>query len=164
MLKVYCDGSITGSHWAPKGQKDTLPHCWSGWVVKDAQDRHLHHHSLDLGEHPLNSANVAEYVAVRSALLWVVRNHPLDAVRVYSDSQLVMRQLSGAYACHNERLAILKKSCEALAARLPSVTYTWIPREENQEADMMSKALQVWGYVPPWEVVLQEIYDEGPEA
>lgn len=142
MLKVYCDGSITGSHWAKKGHKDTLPHAWSGWVAQSPVGDYVHHKSLDLGEHPLHSANVGEYMAVRSALFWLTKNRPLDAARIYSDSQLVMRQLSGMYVCHNERLQVLKQECERLASKLPCVSYEWIPRERNQIADLLSKALQ----------------------
>src|SRR4051812_11298866 len=100
-LIVHCDGSITGSHWAKKGQKHTLPHAWAGWVAYDAKGNHVHHHSLDVGENPVYSANVAEYFAVRSALYWMTKHNPLDGARVKSDSQLVMRQLGGQYNCHD---------------------------------------------------------------
>lgn len=160
VLTVYCDGSITGSHWAKKGQKHTLPHAWAGWVAYDSDGNHVHHHSLDVGENESYSANVAEYFAVRSALHWVSKNVPHAGVHVKSDSQLVMRQLSGLYHCHDDKLRVLLVECRRLAALLPFVKYEWIRREQNVEADYMSKALQIWGRVPTWEEVQLRIRED----
>lgn len=157
-INVWCDGSITGSHWAPKGQKDTLPHAWSGWVAKTPEGEVIHHDSLDLGEREYFSANVSEYMAVRAALYWLRLHGRTDAaVRIHSDSQLVMRQLTGQYNCNVPRLQILRDAVLKLAADFPRVTYHWIRREENKEADHLSKALQTFGYVPTWQELLDSM-------
>ncbi len=153
MLNVWCDGSITGSHWAKKGNKDSLPHAWSGWVAKKLDGEYVHHHSLDLGEGTLMSANVAEYMAVRSALRWLALNHRGHAIHIMSDSQLVMRQLTGEYNCHNEHLQKFRANVLVLAALFPQVTYEWIRREKNREADVLSKGFQIWGRIPTWDEV-----------
>lgn len=151
MLYVFCDGSITGSHWAKKSERDSPAFGWSGWVVQD-ESGVIHHHSMALGTHPLMSANVAEYMAVRSALYWLGSRHFRDeTVLVHSDSQLVMRQLSGEYQIHNERLKRFHKDVKSLEKVFPKVIYRWIPREQNRYADFMSKCLQTeyGGVIPP---------------
>jgi ribonuclease HI len=153
MLNIWCDGSITGSHWAPKGQKHTLPHLWCGWVAKTPDRQVVKHHSVDMGEWPGGSANVAEYMAVRSALRWLAGNHRAHALTVHSDSQIVMNQLAGRCQTHNATLLKWRDHVRVLAALFPHVTYKWIPREQNKEADVLSKGFQIWGRVPTWSEV-----------
>jgi ribonuclease HI len=154
MVNVWADGSITGSHWAKKGLKDTLPHLWCGWVAKTVEGHVVHHHSVDMGEWPAGSANIAEYMAVRSALFWLAGNgHRKEAITVHSDSQIVMFQLSGKYQTHTPTLLKWRDHVRALAALFPRVTYQWLRREENVEADVLSKGHQLWGRVPTWEEV-----------
>ena len=148
-ILVYCDGSITGSHWAKKADKNSPAVGWSGWVVCQEDRTVIHHHSLHLGSLPEMSANVAEYMAVRSALHWLSKEFVTRPIHVHSDSQLVMRQLSGVYQVHNELLQKMHAHVSKLASLFPRVTYTWIPREQNTYADHMSKALQNGGAIPP---------------
>ncbi len=155
MIQAYCDGSITGSHWAKKGQEDTLPHAWCGWWVRDKSGHVLQWKSLDLGEAEYMSANIAEYWAVRSALRWIGKSiWKHQDVEVLSDSQLIIRQLSGKYNCYEPKLVRLRDECRRLAGYLGAVKYTWIRREQNKEADVLSKALQIWGRQPTWEEVI----------
>jgi ribonuclease HI len=110
----------------------------------------LHHSSEALGSDATMSANVSEYTAVKHALRWLIANgHRLHALKVHSDSQLVMFQLSGKYNVHVERLKGLRDHVRQLAKLFPQVTYHWIPREQNRYADFMSKTLHGGGSVPP---------------
>jgi len=74
-----------------------------------------------------NTNNVAEYRAV----LFGLYKHP-EATRVYSDSQLVVKQLQGNYAVRNQTLLFwwgrLQKRLEQLGHE---VKFTWVPREDN---------------------------------
>ena len=47
--------------------------------------------------------NVAEYVALLEALQYAVRLKA-QALHVYSDSEVVVRQMTGVYACRSPRL------------------------------------------------------------
>ncbi len=158
MIEVFCDGSITGSHWAKADNKDSLAHAWSGWWARDATSggHVLHWLSVDLGEGPYMSANVAEYYAVGSALTWLYKSvWNRQAVLINSDSQVIIRQLQRKYQCYDPQLLKLRNGCHTLANRLPGgVTYKWIRREQNKEADVLSKALQTWGRQPSWDEVL----------
>ncbi len=157
MINVWTDGSITGSHWAPKGQKDTLPHLWCGWVAKTPEGAVIHHHSMDMGEWPGGSANVAEFMGVRSALRWLAGNHRGHDIAIHSDSQIVMNQISDRCKTHNEVLLKWRNHIRVLAGLFRSVTYTWLPREENTEADVLSKGFQLWGRVPTWAEVQEKL-------
>jgi len=156
MLQAFCDGSIVGGHWGKKTGPKTIPKAYSGWWVRDAAGQVLHWKSIDLGEGEYMSANVAEYFAVRSALRWLAgsvwRN---QGVEVNSDSQVVIRQLQGKYHCYEPKLITLRDACLKLAQTFPRVVYRWIRREQNKEADVLSKALQVWGrQAATWDEVL----------
>lgn len=146
-LNVFCDGSITGGAWAKKGLKHTTPHGWSGWVVMREDGIVVHHHSLDLGAKDFMSGNVAEYMALRSALKWLGDNHPRFTLLVHSDSQLLINQMKGTYSV-GTKLQPLRDHCLALARAFPRVEYKWIPREENKYADFMSKVFQHLDAIP----------------
>ncbi len=155
MIQAFCDGSITGWAWAKAGQKDSLPHAWSGWLVKDYNGHVFKWQSIDLGEGAHMSANVAEYFAVRSALKWIGDSiWKKNDVEVVSDSQTVIRQLTGRYNAYDPKIILLRDECRRLASYIGgAVTYRWVRREENRHADVLSKALQIWGRQPTWDEV-----------
>lgn len=147
---VYCDGSITGGAWGKKTGPRTVPHGWSGWVIKREDGSVLAHHSIDLGEAEYMSGNIAEYMALRSALRWLVDKKlgSHTQVKIHSDSQLIVNQMKGSYGV-GEKLVGLRDHCRQLAAQLPHVIYQWVPREQNRYADYMSKVFQHGDTIPP---------------
>jgi len=150
VLNVFCDGSITGGAWAKKKDAPSLPHSWCGYIIKTEEGDYVHHHTLDLGEGELRSANFSEHWAVNSALRWIVKNRPGERVRIHTDSQLTIGHLSGVFQINNPILAEIATNTLALVGRLPMVYYKWIRRAQNTEADILSKALQpgFWGRLP----------------
>lgn len=76
---------------------------------------------------PAHTNNEAEYLAIISALRSFGADH--DELIVYSDSQLVVSQISGAYKAKDARMQHLKK--EVLRAKKPGHEIRWIPREQN---------------------------------
>ena len=152
IIEVWCDGSITGGPWGKKHEKHLPPHAWSGWVAR-GDGQVLHFQSVDLGEGDYMSANVAEYMAIRSALRWLGDKYADQSLKINSDSQLIINQMKGVFTCSKPQLVRLRDSCLSMARKFPSVTYHWIRREHNREADVLSKALQIWGRQPTWEEV-----------
>jgi ribonuclease HI len=61
--------------------------------------------------------NVAEYVALLEALQCALALKA-KALHVYSDSQVVVRQMSGEYTCRSPRLYSLHWTCRKLARAL----------------------------------------------
>jgi len=77
--------------------------------------------------------NVAEYVALLEALQCALARKA-RSLCVYSDSDVVVRQMSGEYACRSPRLYSLHWVCRKLARGL-EFAITRIPREHNMEAN-----------------------------
>jgi ribonuclease HI len=82
--------------------------------------------------------NVAEYVALLEALQCALT---LKARRlhVYSDSQVVVRQMTGQYRCRSSRLYSLHWVCRKLSRSI-DFTISYIPRENNAEANSLAGA------------------------
>lgn len=69
-------------------------------------------------------------------------------LEVRTDSQLVVRQMTGRYRVKNEGLKGLYARARTLAAGLEHVRFVHVPREENAEADAAANsAMDVQGYV-----------------
>lgn len=82
--------------------------------------------------------NEAEYCALMAVLDAAVEAKVQDLV-VYGDSQLVIKQVTGEWLINAPGLVPFCKTVQGLKAQIPSVRFSWIPREENSEADALSK-------------------------
>src|SRR5271165_700097 len=80
--------------------------------------------------------NVAEYVALLEALQHAVSVNA-RALHVYSDSEIVVRQMTGEYACRSPRLHSLNWTCRKLA-RAFDFSIAHISRENNCEANELA--------------------------
>jgi len=80
--------------------------------------------------------NVAEYVALLEALQHALK---LDAktLHVFSDSELVVKQMKGEYECRSPRLYSLNWTCRKLASYL-DFRIAHIPREDNEVANRLA--------------------------
>ena len=87
--------------------------------------------------------NVAEYSAVIAALEWLSANITGEKVTVRSDSQLCIYQLDGSYAVRSERIRPLYKKAKMLAKKFRNIVFEWVPREQNEEADALSRKAYV---------------------
>jgi ribonuclease HI len=82
--------------------------------------------------------NVAEYMALLEALQCAL-SLKAKALHVYSDSQVVVRQMRGEYSCRSSRLYSLHWTCRKLARAL-SFTISHVPREDNAEANRLANS------------------------
>ena len=80
--------------------------------------------------------NVAEYVALLEALQHAV-GASARALHVYSDSEVVVKQMTGEYSCRSPRLHSLNWICRKLA-RAVNFSIAHIPRERNREANRLA--------------------------
>lgn len=80
--------------------------------------------------------NVAEYTALVRAL---ERALSLDAKKVHirSDSELLVKQMTGLYKVKNAQLKELYDEAKELARRIPSVQIVHVRREQNSDADRL---------------------------
>ena len=80
--------------------------------------------------------NVAEYSGLVAGLRKAVEVG-VDELEVVSDSELIVRQMTGEYKVKNEALRELKEEAEDLADRLPRVSFTSVRCEHNELADKL---------------------------
>jgi ribonuclease HI len=86
------------------------------------------------------SNNVAEYMALIKGLEWLIRNGMTDdEVIVYGDSRLIIYQLNNLYAVRAYRIIPLYERVQKLIPLFKKIIFKWIPREENVEADRLSR-------------------------
>ncbi len=81
--------------------------------------------------------NVAEYVALLEALQHAIEAKA-QALHVFSDSEIVVKQMNGEYACRSPRLYSLNWTCRKLARSL-EFSIAHISREENREANDLAR-------------------------
>jgi ribonuclease HI len=82
--------------------------------------------------------NVAEYAALLEALQYAVSLNA-KKLHVYSDSQVVVRQMRGEYTCRSARLYSLHWICRKLARSL-IFSISHVPRENNAEANRLANS------------------------
>jgi ribonuclease HI len=82
--------------------------------------------------------NVAEYVALLEALQCALALRA-TTLHVYSDSQVVVRQMRGEYKCRSPRLYSLNWTCRRLARGL-KFSISHIRREHNLEANALANS------------------------
>jgi ribonuclease HI len=81
--------------------------------------------------------NVAEYHALLAALEYALE-HQVRRLKVVSDSELLTRQIQGAYKVKSPDLKPLYERARSAIARLESFTIQHARREENREADRLA--------------------------
>lgn len=82
--------------------------------------------------------NVAEYLALLEALQCALALKA-TAIHVYSDSQVVVRQMTGEYNCRSPRLYSLHWICRKLTRSL-RFSISHVRRELNREANQLASA------------------------
>ena len=82
--------------------------------------------------------NVAEYEALMAAARWLVDESIEEKIIIKGDSELVIKQMKGEYRVTS---ATSKKYVPEIKRLLQGkdVSFSWVPREENEEADQLSR-------------------------
>ena len=80
--------------------------------------------------------DVAEYRALVAGLEQAAKLG-LDEVEVVSDSELLVKQMTGEYRVKNEALRQLSLEAARLARQVGKVRYTAVRREQNELADRL---------------------------
>jgi len=88
---------------------------------------------------PQATNNVAEYTGLLKALEWAVgQSLEKEKTLVRGDSQLVIKQLKGEYKVKSPSIVDLFTRVRDLSKKFAAITFEWIPREENREADALT--------------------------
>lgn len=106
----------------------------AGVVVESDEGETLYSIGVYLGEMPNNQA---EYRALIMGLRAIGEFQP-SAVDVFMDSELVVRQMTGAYRVRDAILQRLHREAMMLVQALPRVTFTHVRRAQNALADQLA--------------------------
>jgi len=82
--------------------------------------------------------NEAEYLALIRGIDLCIK-HKILHVNIFSDSELVVRQINGEYKVKNERMIKLHSKVLDLCSVLNQWSLSHVMREKNMEADLLSK-------------------------
>jgi len=123
-LVAYVDGGCLGNP-GPSGIGVVIDGCESGPIRIAKWIGH-------------QDNNVAEYAALMEALQCAV-SMKARKLHVFSDSQVVVRQMTGEYTCCSPRLYSLHWTCRKLARAL-NFSISHVPRERNAEANRLAQS------------------------
>ncbi|XP_024157071.1 uncharacterized protein LOC112164937 [Rosa chinensis] len=84
------------------------------------------------------SNNAAEYEAL-TAGLQIARELGVQHLSIFSDSQLVVNQVSGNFEAKEPHMSSYQALARVLVQRFTSYIFTQIPRAENDKADALAK-------------------------
>jgi ribonuclease HI len=108
-------------------------------VVRDERGTVLLERGFHLGE---TTNNVAEYTALLRGLELVqglaAERKEKPKVLVRSDSELMVRQLAGAYRVKDAKLQALYVKTRGLLNAMPGSSVEHVPRERNRDADALA--------------------------
>ncbi|MCS7126479.1 MAG: ribonuclease HI family protein [Aigarchaeota archaeon] len=127
-LKIFFDGSSHGNP-GPSG---------IGLIIYDKDGREISRFSDYIG---FKTNNEAEYLALIKSLEIAIRLG-VSEVELYSDSELLVKQMNGEYKVRDEKIVKLHSIAQELMKKL-KVRLIHIDREENREADRLAnKAIE----------------------
>jgi ribonuclease HI len=122
-VKLFTDGGARGNP-GPAAY---------GFVLEAEDGTVLAAHGERIG---IATNNVAEYTALIEGLRKAVELG-LPVVEVVSDSQLLVKQMTGEYRVKNEALQALWREASRVGRQIPSLSYRWVRREHNELADRL---------------------------
>jgi len=105
-----------------------------GVAINDASGRPVAELSEYLGHH---TNNYAEYQGLLAALRYAAENQ-IKALKVISDSELMVRQMKGIYKVRHPELRKLYEQAQQLVRRLEHFEIRHALREHNQIADRLA--------------------------
>ncbi len=104
-----------------------------GVVVRDPRGEIVARLKKYIGK---NTNNVAEYFGLIAALDYA-QNHSIRALRVESDSELMVKQMRGQYKVKSEELKPLFERAKKMSQTFESFRISHVYREQNKEADAL---------------------------
>lgn len=110
-----------------------------GWVAYEGQEK-IGEGCEVVAEGPKATNNVAEYSGIIAALRWLLKNGlEKKEIVLRSDSQLCIKQLTGVYKVRAPGIIPLYQEATNLLTNFNHIELEWVRREENEEADELSR-------------------------
>ncbi len=124
----YLVASIDG------GARGNPGHAGYGVVIEDEVGRPVAELSEYLGR---QTNNYAEYSGLLAALSYAIK-HGFKAMKVVSDSELLVKQINGEYKVSSPALKELYAQAMKSIDQLDYFEVKHVPREQNREADRLA--------------------------
>lgn len=86
----------------------------------------------------ITTNNVAEYEALKHSLKRALQFSAKE-IAVYSDSQLLVNQITGIYKIRDKKLKACFKEVAELIGRFDRFLIQYVPREDNKAADSLAR-------------------------
>ena len=131
MILIYFDGLCE-----PKNPGGIATYAY---IIKDLENKKLEE-GFGLAAKPFSSTstnNIAEYAGVVCGLKEGLKYS--DSAKVLGDSALVIKQLKREYKIRSKKLIPFFEAAQRLASKYRKLEFSWIPREENREADSLTR-------------------------
>ena len=120
---------------AAEFDKDLRPNnAGIGGLIK-REDEFVYSFSENIG---IRTNNEAEYSALIQGIKACL-DYKIYHINIFSDSELVVNQVNGKYKLKDPKMIKLHAEVTKLFSQLTSWTISHIPREQNKEADELSK-------------------------
>lgn len=143
-IEIYVDAS------AKYHDKPEIPNKVSISFIVQEDDKVIYEKAQYLGsyitivvqEKPITfdiTVNVAEYLALIKALEFLIESEFKGAVTIFSDSQLIVRQVNFTSSARSPKLIILRDYTRRLKDKLPGLQLIHLNREDNSQADKLAK-------------------------
>lgn len=116
-------------------------------VLRDPQGKIVLELAKNIGR---ETNNVAEYFALLAALDYAA-SHNIPALRIRSDSELLVRQMQGRYKVKSADLKPLYERAAKLARQLQYFAIEHVRRELNRDADALANVALDSAGVPKFE-------------
>lgn len=111
-----------------------------GWLIKDPDGKTLAKKCGVVCEGKDATNNRAEWCALGFGLRYLLDQKWTGKLTIQGDSQLVICQLTGDWACNKPHLIKLRARCLEILKQLGNDYKTdWLPREQNEECDELSR-------------------------
>jgi len=120
---VYTDGASRGNP-GPSA---------AGFILKDSKGTQLQAKAFFIGR---NTNNVAEYTGIVKALE-AAETTGAKSLMVFSDSELLVKQINGQYKVKSEQIRPLFQQAVEMLGRYENWEIQHITREKNKEADKL---------------------------
>lgn len=130
--ELYCDGASRGN---PGNSGIGVVIRVAGEDADDREEDRKYCMSEYIG---IATNNVAEYTALIKGLE-KARSLDVGSIRIFMDSELLVRQINGMYRVKHKNLIPLWVRAMSLLKGFSHYSVTHVPREDNAEADSLAR-------------------------
>lgn len=128
MITIFTDGATEGHN----GKLGTVTHCGIGFYCPEKNFKFSHRIEAI-------SNNEAEFYALIEAMKWALENN-FKEVQFFLDSMIVVNRANNKNRSRkNARMNNFQSIVLNLSKNFNYISFEWIPRERNTEADKQSK-------------------------